>query len=129
MLALLAKLFAGSKITDTIIDVAAGWVENKNTSAQDKKEIIEKLTEYQKATKYQSPTRRFIAVSFTISFIFLILLYVICIFMASVIGLRDFLTIAGQIKLLINDIKDIIMLVLGFYFGIQGINVLRNDKK
>ena len=49
--------------------------------------------------------------------------------MASVIGLRDFLTIAGQIKLLINDIKDIIMLVLGFYFGIQGINVLRNDKK
>ena len=129
MFALLGKLFASSKVTDLVIDTVKGWIIDGKATTDDKKEIIDKLTEYQRSTRYQSPTRRFIAVTFTVTYLFLILFYVFSIFMASVIGLRDFLTIAGQVKLLINDTKEPVLLVLGFYFGIQGINVLRNDKK
>lgn len=125
MFGLIAKLFTGSKITDTVLDVAQGWLENKNSSAQDKKELIEKLTDFHRATKHQSITRRFIAVTFTISYLSLILFYVLSIFVASAFGFREILTFAGQVKLLINDMKEPIMLVLGFYFGLQAVNMLR----
>ena len=128
MLALLAKLFASSKVTDLVVDTVKNWVSDGKTSNEDKKEIIDKLTEYQKSTKHQSITRRFLAVLFSVSFVVIVFFYIACIILVNFFDMREAVTVRGLLKNVINEYKDIVLTIIAFYFGAGLINNFTSKK-
>lgn len=130
MLQWLASLFSSDKVGDTILDYVRDKTGLNDLSDKERLEYenqrIQMLTEYQRATRHQSPTRRFLAIGVFFFMTLFVLAWLITQSVGTLFDIQEYVYMAARIK---NFYSEILLmptsLVLGFYFGVQGINSLK----
>ena len=119
MIAFIKSLFGMDAVVTTatkIIDKIAGtdWTS---------KEKAEFVLEYQKATKHQSPARRFLATMVGIVWTFLIVALSLAYIAGNATGSPEVLMMAKDIKGIMADlIKEPFNYIIGFYFAAGIVN-------
>ena len=130
MLQWLASLFSSDKIGDTVLDYLRDKTGLNDLTERERLEHeakrIEMLTEYQRATRHQSPMRRFIAFCFTSLAVLFVLAWLVIQSVGTLADLQEYVYMAARIK---NFYTDVLLmptsLVLAFYFGTGTVNSLK----
>lgn len=126
-------LFSGDKIGDTVLDIVrdkAGLNElTEKELLEHQRQRIELITEYQRATKHQSVTRRFIAFCVTAMMVLFVLAWLTAQGFGSLLDWEPGVYYAARIKTFYEDVLLMpTSLVLGFYFGIGAINSIQRPQ-
>ena len=127
MLQWLASLFSSDKIGDTVLDYLRDKTGLNDLTERERLEHeakrIEMLTEYQRATRHQSPMRRFIAFCVVLLMVLFVLAWLITQSVGTLFDMKEYVYMAARIKnFYVETISIPTSIVLGFYFGVQGIN-------
>lgn len=133
MLSFLKSLFVSDKFSDTVLDLVRDVTGlndlNDAERARLHNENIALLTQYQQATKHQSKTRRFIAVSVTCVMLLFVLTWIVSQGFGTLMDWQPGVYFAARVKVFYEEVLVMpTSLVLGFYFGVQALNSLQSKQ-